>query len=207
MHLPLPILPGPNRHMRLKAKRALYKQALVLPYSTHAISSTLKPPSPPLAQKTKLPPIPLLIPLMMQRNAIKLLKRIRQLPPRRRQPRIQRHALHLTRTDIEPLVHTPDSASAQIYAAALFDIAEVDRIDPAALVRDDGRFGMAEESPRGAAEEGVGFHVGGAGAGAESTEFVFDEEFANEGFAEAVSRSQYGFSIVFVEKPGCLLTC
>jgi hypothetical protein len=32
----------------------------------------------------------------------------------------------------------------------------------------------------------VGFDVAGAGAGAEAPEFVFDEEFADEGFAEAV---------------------
>ena len=47
---------------------------------------------------------------------------------------------------------------------------------------------MAEEGPGGGAEEGVGFDVGGAGAGAEAAEFVFDEEFADEGFAEAVRR-------------------
>ena len=37
----------------------------------------------------------------------------------------------------------------------------------------------------GGAEEGVGFHVGGAGAGADAAEFVFDEKFADEGFAKA----------------------
>ncbi len=39
---------------------------------------------------------------------------------------------------------------------------------------------MAEEGPRGVAEEGMGFDVRGAGAGAETAEFVFDEEFADE---------------------------
>jgi len=56
------------------------------------------------------------------------------------------------------------------------------------LVRDDGGLAVAEEGPGGGAEEGVGFDVGGAGAGAEAAEFVFDEEFADEGFAEAVRR-------------------
>ena len=44
---------------------------------------------------------------------------------------------------------------------------------------------MAQEGPLRGAEEGVGFHIGGAGAGADAAEFVFDEEFADEGFAEA----------------------
>lgn len=52
---------------------------------------------------------------------------------------------------------------------------------------------MAEESPLGIAEEGVGFDVGGTGAGADAPEFVFDEEFADEGFAEAgVGQSSSG---------------
>ena len=47
---------------------------------------------------------------------------------------------------------------------------------------------MAEEGPLGCAEEGVGFDVRGAGAGADAAELVFNEEFADEGFAEAVGR-------------------
>ena len=45
---------------------------------------------------------------------------------------------------------------------------------------------MAEEGPLGGAEEGVGFDVRGAGAGADAALFVFDEEFADKGLAEAV---------------------
>ena len=44
---------------------------------------------------------------------------------------------------------------------------------------------MAEEGPLSRAEERVGFHVGGASAGTDAAKFVFDEEFANEGFAKA----------------------
>ncbi len=44
---------------------------------------------------------------------------------------------------------------------------------------------MAQERPLGVAEERVGFDVRGAGAGADAAEFVFDEQFADEGFAEA----------------------
>lgn len=65
-----------------------------------------------------------------------------------------------------------------------FDVAEVDGVDGAAGVRDHGRFHVAQQSPLRVAEEGVGFHIGGAGAGADAAEFVFDEEFADEGFAE-----------------------
>ena len=51
---------------------------------------------------------------------------------------------------------------------------------------------MAEEGPLGRAEKGVGFHVRGAGAGADAPGFVFDEEFADEGFAEAVGEEEGG---------------
>ena len=45
---------------------------------------------------------------------------------------------------------------------------------------------MAEEGPLGGAEKGVGFYVRSAGARADTALFVFDEEFADERFAEAV---------------------
>ena len=45
---------------------------------------------------------------------------------------------------------------------------------------------MTEKRPLRGSEEGVGFHVRGPGAGANASEFVFYEEFADEGFAEAV---------------------
>ena len=44
---------------------------------------------------------------------------------------------------------------------------------------------MAEESPLSCAEERVGFHIGGPSAGTNAAEFVFDEKFADKGFAEA----------------------
>lgn len=43
---------------------------------------------------------------------------------------------------------------------------------------------MPEERPLCTAKKGVGFHVRGAGAGADTAELVFDEEFADEGFTE-----------------------
>ncbi len=44
---------------------------------------------------------------------------------------------------------------------------------------------MAEESPLSCAEERVSFHVGCASAGTNAAELVFDEEFADKGFAKA----------------------
>lgn len=44
---------------------------------------------------------------------------------------------------------------------------------------------MTQESPLGSAEERVGFYVRSASARADTAKFVFDEEFADKGFAEA----------------------
>jgi hypothetical protein len=46
---------------------------------------------------------------------------------------------------------------------------------------------VAEQRPRGAAEEGVVLHVGCTGAGTQAAEFVLDEELADQGLAEAGS--------------------
>jgi hypothetical protein len=45
---------------------------------------------------------------------------------------------------------------------------------------------VAEESPGCGLEEGVVFDVGGAAAGTEAFGLVFDEEFADYVFAEAI---------------------
>ena len=130
----------------------------------------------------------------MQRHTIELLKRIRQLPARRRQPRIQGHPPQLpvqrplARPDPERARRARPSSSpfaVPVDTAALLDVAEIDRVDGAALVGHHGRFHVAQERPLGVAEERVGFDVRGAGAGADAAEFVFDEQFADEGFAEA----------------------
>lgn len=130
---------------------------------------------------------------MMQRHTIELLKRIRQLPSRRRQARIQGHPPQLpvqrplARPDLERARRARPSSSfaVPVDTAALLDVAEIDRVDGAPLVGDHGRFHVAQERPLGVAEERVGFDVRGAGAGADAAEFVFDEQFADEGFAEA----------------------
>lgn len=112
-----------------------------------------------------LPPIPIptamlvllllmmmLLPIMMQRNTVKLLKRIRNLRPGGRQAGVQGDALDVSRT------------GADIHARALLDVTEIDGVRSTALMRDHGRLHVSEESPLGGAKEGVRFHVGGAGA-------------------------------------------
>jgi len=44
---------------------------------------------------------------------------------------------------------------------------------------------MSQQRPLGGPEKGMGFHVRGACAGAQSAMFVLAEEFADEGFAES----------------------
>lgn len=118
----------------------------------------------------------LIIALMMQSHTIELLERIRNLAAGGRQTRIKRDTLHLTGGEIEALVLSVGLGllATQVDRLRFFDVAEVDRVDPAALVRYDGRFRVAEERPRGGAEERVGFHVRCTCSGAETTELVFD---------------------------------
>ena len=121
------------------------------------------PPQPPILPVPIRPPTPLLIPLMMQRNRVKLLKRIRNLAPRRLQPGIQRHTLHLRRGHLPALILPHEKIAvvvvAQVDGLRFFHVAEVDGVDAAALVGDYGWFGVPEQGPGGAAEEGVGFYV------------------------------------------------
>lgn len=119
--------------------------------------------------------------IMMQRDAIKLFKRIHQLDSRSRQARIQQHAWH--GPDAQKATSALRSPISNFHAGALLDVSEIDRVDGAAGVGDHGRFHVAQERPLGGAEEGVGFYVRGACARAEASHFVFYEEFADEGFA------------------------
>lgn len=48
---------------------------------------------------------------------------------------------------------------------------------------------MADESPLCCSEEGVGFHIGGTSAGPKAAVLIFDQEFSDEGFAEAIDMS------------------
>jgi hypothetical protein len=140
----------------------------------------------------------LIIALMMQCNTIKLLKGVRDFAAGGFEVGIQGDALHVARGDAQAFVHEDGGsvafaeAVAKVHAGlvfAFFDVAEVDRVDAAAGVGDDWGFHVPEQGPRGWFEEGVGFDVAGAGAGAEAAELVFDEEFADERFAEAGARN------------------
>lgn len=61
---------------------------------------------------------------------------------------------------------------------------------------------MAQQGPGDGFEEGVGLDVGGAGAGAEAFEFVFDEEFADYGLAEAGTSTKLGMGFGGGERLG-----
>jgi hypothetical protein len=87
----------------------------------------------------------MLIALMMQRNRIELLKRIRNLTPRRIQARIQGHALHLRRRHLPALILAHNNIPvAEVDGLRFLDIPEINRVDAAALVGNYGRFGVPE---------------------------------------------------------------
>lgn len=92
--------------------------------------------------------------IMMQRNAIKLLKRIHDILARRRQSGIKGHALRQPIRAQRILI-----ASCDIDALGFLDVAEVDGVDRAPLVRDHGGLHVTDKSPLRGAEEGVGFDV------------------------------------------------
>lgn len=84
-----------------------------------------------------------LVALMMQRDTVELLEGIRDFATGSRKAGVQRDALHLAGAHAEALVR----AAAEIDALRFLDVAEVQSVDAAALVGDDGRFGVAEEGP------------------------------------------------------------
>ena len=112
----------------------------------------------------------IIIAIVQERDAVKLLEGVGRLGPGRA-------------TSARPVValgrHGPRVGD--VDALGLLDVAEVDGVDAvAALVRDDGRFHVADQRPLGRAEEGMVLDVGGAGARAETAVLVFDEELPDE---------------------------
>jgi hypothetical protein len=105
--------------------------------------------------------------VVMQGHAVELFEWIRNLVARRGKAGVQRHALHLA------------YAIANIDTMRLLHVTEVKSIDTAALVGNDGRLGVTEQSPRGAAEERVVLHVRCASARTKAAELVFDEKLAD----------------------------
>ena len=113
---------------------------------------------------------------MMQRNGVEGVEGIDEdLAGRGREARVERHAAgqgHLAAADVDAL--------------ALLDVAEVDRVDAAPLVRDHRRLHVPDQRPLRRAEEGVALDVGRACASSEAAVLVLDEEFADQGFTEAL---------------------
>lgn len=65
--------------------------------------------------------------------------------------------------------------SADVDALAFLYIAEVRRLDPATLIRDDWRFHVSQQRPRGSTEEGMRLDVRSTGSGSKSAQLIFDE--------------------------------
>lgn len=92
----------------------------------------------------------MVVAVVMQSNTVELLERISNLGPWRSEARVKRNAL--------------DSRRANVYALALFHVAEVGRLHPSALMWNDRRLHVAQECPLRGAEEGRGLHIGGSSA-------------------------------------------
>lgn len=128
----------------------------------------------------------MVLPVVMQRDTVELLKRIRNFRPRSGQATVERHALDVAHGTPAAAVPVRRSGTANVDARALFDVAEVDRVRGAALVRDHRRLHVSQQSPLRGAEESMVLDVGRAGAGAQTATFVFDEELADDGFTKAM---------------------
>lgn len=122
----------------------------------------------------------------MQRYAVKFFERIRKLSSRSGEAGVQWDALHLTGAHGVTLVRI---GAAKVDGMRFLDVTEIDGVDAAALVRDDGRLRMPQKSPRSASEERVGFDVRCTRTGAEPAELVFDEQLAYERSAETGNMS------------------
>lgn len=114
----------------------------------------------------------LVVSVMVERDAVELLKRIDEFVARRCEPRVERHALDPRRADVDAL--------------ALLDVSEVRRLEPASLVRDDRGLHVSQQGPLGRAEERMAFDVRCACTRPESTALVLDQKFSDEGLAQAM---------------------
>lgn len=112
----------------------------------------------------------MVVPIVVQRDAVELFEWIRLFLSRRLQSAVQWHSLRLRRADI--------------YTLTLLHVTEIDRVDAAALVWDDGWFRMPQESPLCRLEESVVLDVGSSATGAEPLRLVLHEQFTDDMFAE-----------------------
>ncbi len=123
--------------------------------------------------------------IVVQGDAVELLKGINQLTAGCRKTRVQWHPLEM---------HL--ASAGKVHALALLDVAEVDRIDPLTLVRDNRRLHMSDESPLGSPEERMRLDVGRARLGAQASVLIFDQELPDQGLAEAGSLSVFASTII-----------
>lgn len=72
--------------------------------------------------------------VVMEGNAVEFQERICNLATRCRHPRVQRHTLELAR----------GAVASNIHASAVFDAAEIDRVNSPSLMRDHGWLHVAE---------------------------------------------------------------
>lgn len=114
----------------------------------------------------------MIVAIVVQSDAVKLLERIRNFAHGSCKTRVQGNTFYFRRANVNTLT--------------LLDISEVWRLDPMALMRDDGGLRVAQERPLGGAEERCSLNVRSASTGSESSSLVLDEQFANQRLAEAV---------------------
>lgn len=85
-----------------------------------------------------------LVSFVVQSHAVELLEGICDFATGGGKSRIERNALHLACAHAEAFVGTTVT---DVDTMRLLDVAEVKGVDTTALVGDDGRLGMTEESP------------------------------------------------------------
>lgn len=108
----------------------------------------------------------MVVAVVVQRDAVEVDKWIPNLDAGRVQATVKGHAL-------EP-------GAADVDALALLDVAEVDRVDPAAGMGHNGRLHVANESPLSGAEKGMGLDVRGSGSGPQPSILILDQEFPDQ---------------------------
>lgn len=114
-----------------------------------------------------------IVAVMVECDTVELFERIRNFASRSGKARVQWDAL--------------GSRSANVDALTLLYVTEVGCLNTATLVRDNRRFHMSQQGPRGGTEKGMRLDVGGTGSRPKSAQLVFDEQFPDQGLAVPTS--------------------
>ena len=114
-----------------------------------------------------------IITFVMQRNAVEFQERILNLIAGCSQPAVKRDTLH-------------SFGPTNIYAIALLHVAEVGGVVALGRVRHDRRLHVSNKRPLRSAEEGMGFDVGRAGPGTQSSVLILDQQLSNKRFTQTV---------------------